>query len=192
MSRFQRNPKAEAVLAALCDHLGAMMKTQAVKFPYLVDVIATRVLGEPITDARYGTWEHGVVCEPLFAMLDHSAKAGGFHVERPPYTETQSVQRDTELPPEDSLGEAERAIVQYVADEYGGLSADELGLLTKRMNPDVPATAWGNNRAANVNEDAYDRLTDAYQEMASTLDGLDPRTLWENVRPLPDDPRDWV
>lgn len=192
MSRFQRNPKAEAVLAALCDHLGAVMKTQAVKFPYLVDVVATRVLGAPITDARYGTWKHGVVCEPLFAMLEHSPKDGGFHVERPQYTETQSVRRDAGLAPEGSLGEAERAIVQYVADEYGGLAADELGLLTKRMNPDVPATAWGNNRAANVNEDAYDRLTDAYQEMASMLDGLDSRTLWANVQPLPNDLADWV
>lgn len=192
MSRFRRSSRAELVLAALCDHLGSVTKTQAVKFPYLVDVVAVRVLGKPITGARHGTWKHGVVCEPLFAMLEHSAKDGGFHVERPQYTETQSIRRDAGLPPENGLGEAEREIVRYVADKYVELSADELGLLTKRMNPDVPLAAWGNNRAANVDEDAYDRLTDAYQEMASMLDSLDPRTLWENLRPLPDDPREWV
>lgn len=186
-----RNERAEAVLAAFCENLGAVTKMQAVKFPYLADVIAVRVLGEPITNARYETWEHGVVCAPLFYMLEHQAEDGGFRVERRPYTETQRVQTCGDDHP--ILSTAEQAIVEYVASEYGQMLADDLGRLTKRMNPDVPPGAWGNDRKVQVNQDTYDHLTEEYQAMAATVNRLD-HTLWDRVQPLleGDNVRDWI
>ncbi len=51
------DPKLKAVLARLCEKRGSLFKTQAVKLPYLVDVVATHVLGESITQEfiRHGS-----------------------------------------------------------------------------------------------------------------------------------------
>ena len=59
------NEKLILVLERICERLGSVNKTQAVKLPYLVDTVAARVLGRPITSAAYETWRHGVVCPPL-------------------------------------------------------------------------------------------------------------------------------
>ena len=71
------------------------------------------------------------------------------------------------------------------------MTATELGFLTKRMNPAVAPTAWGRRQAADVSENAYERLTPAYQEMVAQLQTVSLQELRERSAAL-DDPRDWV
>ncbi|HYU33237.1 MAG TPA: hypothetical protein VEW48_13840 [Thermoanaerobaculia bacterium] len=67
------NPRLRAVLARLCDRLGPMYKTQAVKLPYLVDVIAKNTLGHVIAGGTYQAWEHGVVTREVYRFVEHEA-----------------------------------------------------------------------------------------------------------------------
>ena len=195
------NEKLILVLERICERLGSVNKTQAVKLPYLVDTVAARVLGRPITSAAYETWRHGVVCPPLYDLLRPGTEEGGFRVEPRRYVEdeyTVSLARTATgaecLREASGLDDTERAIVDHVADEFGALTAWALGRLTKRMNPSVPPSAWGNsrvNRAADVSENAYERLTPAYQEMAAQLESIGLQELRENSTPV-DDPHAWV
>ena len=53
-------PKLEAVLIRL-GRAATLNVTQAVKLPYLMDVIAVHVLGRRITEASHKTWDKGIV-----------------------------------------------------------------------------------------------------------------------------------
>ena len=64
------NPRMTAVLARLCEQLGPLFKTQAVKLPYLVDVVAKSVLGHTIANGTYQAWEHGVVAREVYRFMN--------------------------------------------------------------------------------------------------------------------------
>ena len=192
------NEKLILVLERICDRLESVNKTQAVKLPYLVDAISTRVLGRPITGAAYETWQHGVVCRPLYELLTDGAGDGRFRVEPRRYVEDEYVVSlaNAAAPAQvlregSGLDDAELDIVDHVVDEFGALTATDLGTLTKRMNPAVPATGWGARRNADVSENAYERLTPAYQEMVGQLETISLRAL-RNESTAVDDPRHWV
>ncbi len=57
--------KTEAVLARLCERLGFLNKTQAVKLPYLVDVMAKHLLGRRLAETRFEAWDQGVVAPEI-------------------------------------------------------------------------------------------------------------------------------
>jgi len=167
------SPKLEAVLFRL-GKAKPLNMTQAVKLPYLVDVVATHVLGRRITEGTHQAWDHGVVTSEMWHYLDKCDDSSVFHLETVPWSEEKRVIIDAdkaayELSPE------EEAIVDFVAQELV-LKAGELGRLTKLMNPEI--SAWGiGNRAASLGPDAYDRMSKDYQEMAElamsvTLDQL--------------------
>lgn len=69
------NPRLTAVLSRLCERLGPLFKTQAVKLPYLVDVVAGSVLGHAIADGTYQTWEHGVVAKEVYRFIQRAGAA---------------------------------------------------------------------------------------------------------------------
>ena len=106
-TREQRHlpPRLEAVMIRLCR--GANLnKTQAVKLPYLVDVVATHVLGMPITEGSHQAWDHGVVTSQAWRHLDKCGHTSyPFSVEPVPFSEEQRIRvaegvRDTGLTPE--------------------------------------------------------------------------------------------
>lgn len=186
------NEKLILVLERICERLGSVNKTQAVKLPYLADTISSRVLGRTITDAAYETWQHGVVCRPLYELLTDESGSGRFRVKPRAYVEdeyTVSLVQSSQVAR--GLDDAEQAIVDHVADEFGDMTATALGSLTKRMNPEVPASAWGRRRSADVSENAYERLTPAYEEMVRQLQNVGAQELRERSTAV-DDPRDWV
>ena len=186
------NEKLILVLERICERLGSVNKTQAVKLPYLADTISSRVLGRRITDAAYETWQHGVVCRPLYDLLTNQGGCGHFRVKPRAYVEDEyTVSLAESSRPARGLDNAEQAIVDHVADEFGDMTATALGSLTKRMNPAVPASAWGRRRSADVSENAYERLTPAYEEMVSQLQHLGAQELREGSTAV-DDPQDWV
>ena len=147
-------PKLEAVLVRIAQRCERLNNTRAAKLPYLVDVVANHVLGEPITEGSHQTWEHGVVTAEAWRHLDRAGSGHLFRVDPVPWSEEK---RGSALSPE------EEAIVDAVLAEYGNISATDLGLVTKRMNPRIPS--WGANHRADIGEDAYDRLSWEYQEM---------------------------
>ncbi len=165
-------PKLEAVLARLCERLGPMTKTKAVKLPYLVDVVARHTLGHRITEGTHQTWDYGVVtreayrffthesAEPLFRVVPHHFSEGGI-----------LISLDQAPPP--TLADEEREIVDHVAELYGDLDAGQLGSLTKALNTELEASAWGSNHDAEVGEDAYARLADEWQALYERLPRLD-------------------
>ena len=154
-------PKLESVLVRIalsCD----LNKTRAAKLPYLVDVVAKHILGHCITEGTHQTWEHGVVTAEAWRHLDRE-KDSLFEIEPAPWSEEKRV-KYAGGPYEGSLSPEEEAIVDAVVAEFGGVTATELGLVTKRMNPSIQT--WGANHRADVNEDAYERLSWEYQEMS--------------------------
>jgi uncharacterized phage-associated protein len=168
------NPKLEAVLGRLCERLGPLTKTRAVKLPYLVDVVARHVLGRAIARGGYQTWDHGVVTREIYIFMTHTDGNDRLRVEDHDFSEggrqVRLRRRPSGLP---TLDEDERQIVDFVADEYGELDAGRLGLLTKAMNSHLEADAWGSNHQPSTGEDAYARLSESWSEFFDRLPSLD-------------------
>ena len=156
-------PKLEAVMVRLCKSV-PLNKTQAVKLPYLVDVVAHRVLGRPISEGSHQAWDHGVVTSEAWHFLRAcSREPQQFDVQPVPSSEEEriSVSNDAR---DDALSEDEKRVVDYVIQEFSMLRAGELGPMTKLMNPEI--STWGINRPADIGPDAFERMTDEYQDMA--------------------------
>lgn len=156
-------PKLEAVLVRLVEH-GNLNKTQAVKLPYLVDVVARRVLGMAITEGHHQAWEHGVVTAEVWRHLDRSDDSSAFTLEPVPFSEEKRVRLTEGSERATALTEDELRIVDSVIAEFAETPAGELGRMTKRMNPQI--TSWGRNGVADTGSDAYDRMSLDYQEMS--------------------------
>ena len=186
------NSRLRAVLARLCERLGPMYSTQAVKLPYLVDVLAKRMLGHTIANATYQAWEHGVVAREVFRFIKHeSATDDLFKVQSHQFSESgKQISLAKKLDGEQMLSEDELAVVDYVADTYGRLPFDELGILTKRLNTEIPPEEWGSNRAAALEDETFLRLSPDWQslcERISTTD-LSDRSRWSD--PINANPRE--
>jgi hypothetical protein len=164
------DPKLAAVLARLCERLGSLTKTRAVKLPYLVDVVAKHFLGERITRATHQTWKHGVVAAEVWHFAKVTGLMGVFKIEEEPYSEGSVAIRLAAAPAE-GLSPEEQKVVDYVADRYGPLNFEELGRLTKAMNIEVGG--WGSNSLARVDDDAYARLAGHWNEVLRTLESCD-------------------
>lgn len=155
----------EAVMIRLCSG-STLNKTQAVKLPYLVDVVATHVLGAPITEGAHQAWELGVVTSEAWHYLDKCDPASSaFQIEPVPFSEEQRIQVAPEAQSAVNLTREQEAIVDFVKAEFGSMLANELGFMTKVMNPSI--RSWGVNRPADVGQDAYDRMSAEYQTMAA-------------------------
>lgn len=165
-------PKLEAVLARLCEQLGPMTKTRAVKLPYLVDVVARHVLGHRITEGTHQTWDYGVVTREAYRFFTHEKGEPLFKVEPYPYSEGGVL---ISLKQENTtrLDDDEIEIVDHVAELYGEMDAGRLGSLTKALNTELAPDAWGSNHDAEVGEDAYARLSEGWQALYEKLPHLD-------------------
>jgi len=53
------------------------------------------------------------------------------------------------------------------------MTAQDLGSLTKALNPEIPREQWGSNTQAAVDEDAYARLSEGWQSLWRELPFLD-------------------
>ena len=169
--------KLEAVLGRLLAQCGSLALTQAVKLPYLVDVVAQRVLGRPIVGATYEAWDFGVVTKEAYRLLKHDLPPYLCKKEHP-FSESGALFELTGAAPDGLLPE-EIEIVDAVAEIYGCWSALTLGELTKRMNPQV--TKWGSNERADVSPDAYSHLSDNWSRLAlfgRTDADFDDRSKW--------------
>lgn len=170
MSKSKPNdlpPKLKAVLIRL-GKARQLNVTQAVKLPYLVDVVSMHVLGRRITEGHHKAWDHGVVTREVWHYLTKCENSEVFHLEAVPLSEETRVVIDVDetrgLTPE------EEAVVDFVARELV-LKAGELGRLTKFMNPSIPS--WGTrDYAASIEADAYERLSPEYREMAEQVASL--------------------
>ncbi len=149
-----------------------MTKTKAVKLPYLVDVVARHTLGRPITEGTHQTWDYGVVTREAYRFFTHESGEPLFKVEPHHYSEG-GVLIALDQAPAPCLEEEEREIVDHVAQLYGEMDAGQLGTLTKALNTELEASAWGSNHDAEVGEDAYARLADGWQALYERLPRLD-------------------
>lgn len=177
---YQLEPKLEAVLAALCAELGPMFKTQVVKLPYLVDVVANRVLGRPITRSTHQTWEHGVVTREAYRFFSHEDVGPLFTETKHEYSESGARFGLADGASVPDLSPEEQAVIEFVAKEFGDLPPSRLGDLTKLMNTELGADDWGSNTEARTDREAYLRLQDRWQELGERLPVLDleDRELW--------------
>lgn len=170
----EMNPKLEAVLARLCERLGPVTKTRAVKLPYLVDVVAEHALGRPIANGRYQTWDHGVVTREIYAFMTHTNGDDQLLVEDHDFSESgRQVRLKPSADTEPILTEDEIRIIDFVADQFGRLDAGRLGLLTKALNTHLAADVWGSNHRPATDEDAYARLNEGWVSLFERLPGLD-------------------
>lgn len=157
------DPKMEAVLARLIAESEGeeLFKTQAVKLPYLVDVVASQILGQRITQGRYEAWDHGVVATEVYDLIT-DARHGGEALEGTPfevaepagYEDRQIVHLGDGAP--DRLTADEEEIVDFVALQYARLDSSTLGLLTKKMNGHV--RSWPSSKPVRLHEAAYEHL----------------------------------
>jgi len=188
-------PKQWAVLAELARQLQGLYRTQAVKLPYLVDLVSVGVLGHPMTEARYQAWKQGVVAPEIWKTLKHDD--GGRLFEPSDKDDPHPLYR---LRPEraEELGsrltEEERKIVTYVAREFGHMPQGELGQLTKSLNPEI--SKWGGlwmfSPTVEPSEDSYARLSPACQDFLRRLPtmDLDDQSKWEG--PVEGDPEEYI
>lgn len=160
-------PKLKAVLLRL-GKAASLNTTQAVKLPYLVDVVANNVLGRRITEGTHEAWQYGVVTAEVWHYLEH-AESPVLHMEPVPFSEEKRLVIDADPAP-DELTLDEQRIVDFVAEEFSTVRAMELGKITKFMNPEIPS--WGSNRAPGLGEDAYDRMNQDYLDMAEQVASL--------------------
>ena len=183
------SPKLAAVLARLCERLGPLYTTQAVKLPYLVDVVANHVLGRPIAGGTYETWEHGVVTREIFRFVKYESSAPVFRLEKHAFSESGKRIALAGGPLHTRLTPKELEVVDFVAQEYGRMPVEQLGHLTKRLNTEVGPDGWGTNRRAAMDEDAYLRLSPDWQELCERIAGenLDDRSRWSE--PIQENPK---
>lgn len=179
VSRWRKDPKLEAVLVRLAEQLGDLWTTQAVKLPYLVDVVAARVLGRPVTRCRYEAWQMGVVATGAWALMKHDAGGKYFQVCGDPVADGLLLHLEPGQQVPQALASEELAIVDFIAKEYGHLSPTKLGALTKTLNPGVEN--WGSNAEVEPSEDAYARLAPGWQRAVASLQQADltDATGWE-------------
>jgi uncharacterized phage-associated protein len=174
--------KLEAVLLRL-GSTAALNITQAVKLPYLVDVVAKRVLGAPITEGIHQAWDHGVVTSQVWHYLSKRDDSPTFHLEPVPFSEERKLIVD-ENPLDDALTADEKAVVDFVAAQFRVLNATDLGRMTKLMNPAI--SSWGTNQRASIEADAFERMSDDYQAMAEQVAALTLEGLRRNFEPVTD------
>jgi uncharacterized phage-associated protein len=163
-------PKLKAVLVRLVSST-RLSVTQAVKLPYLVDVIAMRHLGRRITEASHEAWNYGVVAAEAWRHLDRCGAGGDFQLRVIPRSEEKRVElarSSTEMALD--LAEEEIDIVDFVVSEYAEMGAVELGALTKAMNPRI--TQWGKNAQVDLGIEAYDALTPQARRLARAIRSL--------------------
>jgi hypothetical protein len=176
------SPAMRAVLARLCERLGSLFLTQAVKLPYLVDVLAAQLLGRPIAGGTYETWEHGVVAREVFRFFRYQAEGDPvFRVEPHEYSESgKRISLWGAAPELGTLLPEGLAIVDFAAAEFGGIAPEQLGYLTKRLNTEVPPEAWGTNARAALNEESFLRLSADRRLLCERISeaDLDDRSQW--------------
>lgn len=173
------SPQLEATLARLCHRLGGMSMTKAVKLPYLVDVISRKELGYQIANATYQCWRNGVVSVEVYKDIEYTPS---FRVIEEQYTERS---RRIELVSSHyRLKTTDSDLVDYVAEKFGKINQEEIGLLTKRMNTHIPADKWGSNAQAELGDDAYYRLSEQWQGTCRRLAGVDFTKLDKSSREL--------
>jgi uncharacterized phage-associated protein len=142
------------VLAEFCREIGDLWTTQAVKFPYLVDLTAMHVLGRPITSSQHKAWKYGVVTGRAWGLLKRENGGGYFEIYGDPLAEGAKI-RLLKNPPV-HLDEEEKSIVRFVAAEFSDWGTEELGRLTKDLNPEIEN--WGGQDIVPLTEEAYKRL----------------------------------
>jgi uncharacterized phage-associated protein len=157
-------PKLKAVLLRL-GKSATLNTTQAVKLPYFVDVIANYVLGYRITEGTHEAWQYGVVTAEVWRYLNQANDSPILHMEPVPFSEEKRLVIDAEPGPD--LTPDEQRIVDFVAEEFTTVRAVDLGRITKLMNPDIPS--WGSSREPDLGEDAYDRMSQDYLDMAEAV-----------------------
>lgn len=160
-----------AVLAQLCQRLGPLTKTRAVKLTYLVDVLANHFLGRPLTGGTHQTWDYGVVTTEVYRAINRDRVGPLFRVEPHEFSESGSMLRLVGSPP--AFDEAERAVVEHTAEHFGRLNAEDLGTLTKAMNIHLGPDAWGKNHRASIGDDAFARLSETSLRLHRLLPELD-------------------
>lgn len=158
-------PKLQAVLMRL-GRAASLNVTQAVKLPYLVDVVASNVLGAPITEGSHQAWDNGVVTSEAWHHLTKCEGHSFFHLESVPWSEERRLVIEVDGP-ESALTPEEGYVTDIVAAEFSSIRAGDLGRMTKYMNPSIGA--WGSNRRASTGPDAYERMSPDYLEMANVV-----------------------
>lgn len=169
------NSTLEAVVAHLCKRLGRLSTTQAVKFPYLIDIIAKHHLGTTVCRASYEAWGHGVVAREVYYGVNSSKLLTVAETKKGTGKVIRCDKESQELPAE------VMEIIDYVADQYGGMPIKELGLLTKRLNPHVKK--WGLNASISVSEDQYVRLAPNWQAMCRRIEKMDFNAMERDAEP---------
>ncbi|MFO0580537.1 MAG: Panacea domain-containing protein [Polyangia bacterium] len=164
-------PRMEAVLARLCERLGYLTKTQAVKLPYLVDVLAKGTLGRAIAGGSYQCWQYGVVTREVYHGI---ADSKAFKVSEQPYSEDTRITLANSY---EQLTAEEQEVVDAIADEFGKLDMEALGRLTKQMNTHIPRDKWGSNATADTGESAYFRISRSWQATCERIEKLDMTNL---------------
>jgi hypothetical protein len=183
-TRNQRElpPMLEAVMIRLCSG-STLNKTQAVKLPYLVDVVATHVLGARITEGSHQAWDRGVVTSEVWHHLDKCEPGSSvFQVEQARYSEEQLIQVSPGAQSTAKLTREQEAVVDFVKEEFASMLANDLGFMTKVMNPSIKG--WGVNRPADLGPNAYERMSAEYQAMATRAASLTLEHLRRNSIPV--------
>jgi uncharacterized phage-associated protein len=155
-----------------------------VKLPYLVDVIATKILGRPITEGRHEAWQFGAVTKEAWNYLEGCGPSSTpFHVAHAKRIDDQIVRVEA-ASADVGLSPDEEDIVDFVSREFSDVFATELGFMTKAMNPSIATWVTARHLPVDMGPDAYDRLTAEYQSIARLAASVSLETLREKSTPI--------
>lgn len=162
------DPKLNAVLGRLCEQLGDLWTTQAVKLPYLVDLVSQRVRGYKVTNSQHKAWRLGVVTARAWGLIKREHGGKYFEVFGDPVTD--GIRLRIKTAPPDVLDDIEKQIVDFVAAEFGSMRPDKLGQLTKELNPDV--RTWEGSTQVELTDSAYERLPIGFGELEADAEDV--------------------
>jgi uncharacterized phage-associated protein len=162
------DPKLNAVLARLCEQLGDLWTTQAVKLPYLVDLVSQRIRGYKVTNSQHKAWKLGVVTARAWGLI--KKEHGGRYFEVYGDAVTDGIRLRIKTAPPDVLDATEKQIVDFVAEEFGSMRPDKLGDLTKELNPEVKT--WEGSTPVEMTDSAYERLPIGFGELEADAEDV--------------------
>jgi hypothetical protein len=103
-------------------------RTQVMKFLYLADLEARKYLGRPLSDLDYILWDYGPFDSQVLAQLDDLCARGFLSHETVDYASGKKGHRygPTDKPLAAHFTEDERAVLDFVAAEYGSMTRQAL------------------------------------------------------------------
>jgi uncharacterized phage-associated protein len=130
-----KTEKIGNLLIYLAQNIDKLYKTKALKLLYIIDEMAIKTYGVPVTWLEYKAWMHGPVAEEIFDNVNN--------IENSPFKEYIAIEKPTKNNSiiiankkfdDGEFSDAEMDLIDTIIKQYGNYSATELTDLLHKEN----------------------------------------------------------